>query len=92
MDVHDITWSMVDLIFDLFFLADIIISFMSAYYNRKEVLIFSGRTIALNYARTWFIVDLIAILPIDYLTHTSLHHLGQVLRIPRVLKLIKANK
>ena len=92
IDIDNVTWNVIDLIFDLIFLADIVISFMSAYYNRMEVLIHSRQTIALHYLKTWFIVDFVAVLPLDYITHSTLHHLGQLLRLPRVFKLIKANK
>lgn len=47
IEIDNITWNLIDMVFDLFFLADIAISFMSAYYNRMEVLIYSRRTIAL---------------------------------------------
>ena len=50
-------------IMDVFFLADIIIQFMSAYYDDKSNLITDPKTIAFNYIRSWFLLDCIACFP-----------------------------
>lgn len=77
---------------DLVFLLDIIFSFLTAYYNEIEALITSKKAIAINYLKTWFIIDLITILPLSLITNNSVNNLGAVARLPRVYKMIKAFK
>ncbi len=92
LEIHNPLWISIEVFTDLVFTLDIIFSFFTAYYNRVEVLISSKRTISLSYLKSWFILDIIAILPLDYITNTGFNHFGQMLRIPRVFKLIKASK
>mmetsp|Transcript_8133 Transcript_8133/g.13099 ORF Transcript_8133/g.13099 Transcript_8133/m.13099 type:complete len:684 (+) Transcript_8133:107-2158(+) len=52
-------------IINLFFIADIVLTFFRAYYTNKVELIIRRSHIAKNYVQTWFFVDLVASLPVD---------------------------
>ena len=55
-----------DVVVDVAFLADIAINFRTAYFDRSGKLEMDGRKIAHNYLRTWFFIDLIASVPVDW--------------------------
>lgn len=58
-------WDWINVILDSIFGIDIIVVFLTAYYDDDFNLVESLRTIAANYIRGWFTVDLLAILPFD---------------------------
>lgn len=91
-DTESLFWFISELVIDLVFVFDIIFSFFSAYYNKVEVLVADRRSIALGYLKTWFFIDLIAVLPIQLITHNTLSVFGKMARVPRVYKLIKTAK
>lgn len=52
-------------IVDTLFLIDIVVIFFTAYYDEDVKIIDNRKKIARNYAKGWFIIDLLAIIPID---------------------------
>ena len=56
---------LIEVIVDIYFVLDIGVQFRSGYYDDKE-LITDSRKIAGRYMRTWFPIDLISCLPINY--------------------------
>jgi potassium voltage-gated channel Eag-related subfamily H member 8 len=66
--------------FTLFFHfnSDIILNFRTTYVSRKGEVVSDSKSIALNYLRGWFIVDLLAALPFDHLYASNLYS-GEVL-------------
>lgn len=74
--------SIVDLFVDTMFIADILINFRTTYLSDGEVVTEPGK-IAVNYIKGWFIIDLIAAIPFDFLLFrvstdvrsNQLHHL-----------------
>ena len=52
---------------DLIFLMDLVLNFFFAYYDDEYMLVDDRGAIAKNYLRSWFTVDLIAIIPISLL-------------------------
>jgi hypothetical protein len=50
---------------DLLFFLDIIVNFFSAYIDETFQVIDDRKTIACNYFKGWFSIDLIAIIPFD---------------------------
>ena len=50
---------------DIYFVIDIGVQFRSAFYDDKELII-DTRMIAARYMRTWFFIDVISCLPINY--------------------------
>lgn len=63
-NTEDIQWVSVEIFIDLVFLADIIFSFFSAYYNKIEALVSNKREISCGYLKSWFFIDIIAIFPL----------------------------
>lgn len=53
--------------------ADIILNFRTTYVSRKGEVVSDSKSIALNYLRGWFVVDLLAALPFDHLYASDLY-------------------
>lgn len=71
IDKIDLTWFIIDLIIDILFFIDIIITFNTAYYNSYGELITNRKVIALSYLKTYFILDLLTIIPFTYIFEDS---------------------
>jgi len=56
-------WSYFENIFDGLFLIDIVVNFLSAYFDEDYILVDNLKPIAFNYLRTWLIIDVVAIFP-----------------------------
>ena len=56
---------LIDNFFDCFFMIDISINCVSSYYDDKNQLVFTPRTILLNYLKGWFIIDFLAVFPYE---------------------------
>lgn len=52
---------------DYITLSDIILNFRTTYVSRKGEVVSNSKSIALNYLKSWFLVDLVAALPFDLL-------------------------
>jgi len=50
------------------FLIDIFIIFDSAFYNHEFIIVETRKIIAKEYIKSWFLVDLLAILPFEILS------------------------
>jgi hypothetical protein len=59
--------AVLDLLMDVFFLVDVIRLTFTAYYDAYGHLIVTPRDVALNYLKTWFLLDFIASFPFDWL-------------------------
>ena len=55
----------VDLMMDAAIVCDIFLNFKAYYYNNERYLVTKPLKIRLNYMRTWFFVDLFAVVPAD---------------------------
>lgn len=53
--------------------ADIGLNFRTTYVNKKGEVVAKPKSVALNYLRGWFIVDLLAALPFDLLNAGGLY-------------------
>ena len=58
-------WRLLNIIIDSFFIIDIVFSFNTAYYDEDFVCIDSRKIIACKYMQSWFLVDIVAIIPFD---------------------------
>jgi hypothetical protein len=63
----DTNWTTACLIIDFLFLMDIFINFFSAYEDQDLRIQDDRKLIVKNYLRGWFIIDIVAILPIETL-------------------------
>ena len=56
-----------DIIVDLLFLGDIIVTCFLAYYNEDNEIVTSKRKIFVKYLTSWMLIDIIGILPVQYM-------------------------
>eukprot|EP01052_Picozoa_sp_SAG31_P008812 SAG31_NODE_451_length_15511_cov_77.547301_6_plen_520_part_00 len=56
-----------DVFVDIYFLADLVLNFFTAFYDDKGVREFRLGKIAANYLRGWFLIDLLSCLPVNYI-------------------------
>jgi hypothetical protein len=86
-------WIIIDSTVDSLFVADIVLCFFSAYYDKKDNLILDRRVISKNYIRGWFFLDVTAILPLYYILHSPKYNqLVRLARLPKIYRLIKMTK
>ncbi|GIY80037.1 potassium voltage-gated channel subfamily H member 8 [Caerostris darwini] len=81
-----------DVIMESIFIIDIILNFRTTYVNKKGEVVANPCSIARNYLRGWFIVDLLAALPFDLLYACSLYSrntLMHLLKLTRLLRLAR---
>lgn len=89
------TSNSIDVTVDLLFFLDILINFISAYEDEATGLpIISLKKIALNYTTGWFLIDLLAVLPVK-LFESALEgdgaqlKLARLARLPRLYRLLR---
>ncbi|XP_013186595.2 potassium voltage-gated channel subfamily H member 8 isoform X6 [Amyelois transitella] len=88
-----------DVVVEALFIVDIVLNFRTTFVSKKGEVVSDSKAIALNYIRTWFVVDLLAALPFDLLyasdvysgaesTHGNVHlvKLTRLLRLARLLQ------
>ncbi|KAI4487979.1 hypothetical protein M0802_011638 [Mischocyttarus mexicanus] len=56
-----------DVVVEALFIFDILLNFRTTYVSRKGEVVSNSKSIALNYVKSWFFVDLVAALPFDFL-------------------------
>eukprot|EP01051_Picozoa_sp_SAG22_P003475 SAG22_NODE_170_length_16713_cov_33.746298_7_plen_679_part_00 len=62
-------WFWFDLVVDMYFIADMVVSFRTAYYNTKGILKYKPKSIARNYFKGWFAIDLVSCFPFNYVAY-----------------------
>ena len=91
----DETWMVVENMVTLSFVLSICINFVTAYYTPEGVLVFDCIKVAKNYAKGFFMIDLIATIPFDELSEgdddeaSSALLMGRLARLTRVLKFFR---
>ena len=84
-----------DPLVDLSFLIDIILTFNLAYYidnGEKRELITDKKRIAKNYLKSWFTLDFLSCLPLDYITSYGANGFFKITRVSKLQKLFKLLK
>ena len=61
------TWNVINIIIDSMFFIDIILIFNSAYYENEFELVDDRKKIAKNYLKSWFMFDLLAVIPFEFI-------------------------
>ena len=88
-----VTWNAINYTIDLLFLLDILIIFNSATYNDDFEVNADRCELAKSYLKSWFLLDIIAILPLDLMSSSgnaeSFVRYARVGRITKMLKLIR---
>lgn len=67
----EIVFIVIDEVFDFIFLIDIIVTFFSATYNSKFILIDKWKQIAWKYLTSWFLIDVLSIIPLNLFFRNS---------------------
>lgn len=63
IDNSSLTHTIIYWFVEIFFYIDFIFTWFSGYRNEDQKLIMQLRPIAINYLKTWFIIDFVAIFP-----------------------------
>lgn len=64
-------WEWINLAVDILFVIDIIVVFLSAFYNDDFQIVDNLKDIARHYLFGWFLIDVLAIMPFDLLSSRS---------------------
>lgn len=59
------SWYLLNLILDIIFLIDIVVVFLSAFYDEDFRIVDDVKIIANYYLKGWLVTDIIAIIPFD---------------------------
>ena len=94
MDTEPASWIRVYYIVDFMFLVDICQIFNSAYYDENFNMVQDRKLIAKTYIGSWFIVDVVAIIPFDLFmgNSNSINEIVRITRIGRMYKLVKLTR
>ncbi len=63
--------NVVDLIVDVLFIIDIVITFRTTYVNHNDEVVTHPKLIAMHYIKGWFLIDMVAAIPFDLLIFCS---------------------
>ncbi|XP_043597780.1 potassium voltage-gated channel subfamily H member 8 isoform X1 [Bombus pyrosoma] len=88
-----------DVVVEALFITDIILNFRTTYVSRKGEVVSNSKSIAVNYLKGWFFVDLVAALPFDFLYASDVYsgeesghgniHLVKLTRLLRLARLLQ---
>ena len=67
IDVPSVASDNFDLVIDSLFTLDICINFLSAFEKADGTLVYKLKEIAIAYIRSWFLLDVMAVFPFDFL-------------------------
>ncbi|KAG8452396.1 hypothetical protein GDO86_004264, partial [Hymenochirus boettgeri] len=82
-----------DLAVEILFILDIVLNFRTTFVSQSGQVVFAPRLIFFHYLRTWFLLDLLAALPVDLLYSCNINvyfgaHLLKTVRLLRLLRLL----
>lgn len=84
-------------IIDIIFLVDMVLTFLTAYENKRGDMVFDRKLIIVNYVKGWFIIDLVAVFPFDLIAEAAAGSsnpstITDILKLPRLLRLARVRK
>lgn len=83
----------IDRFIDCFFVLDIFLNFFTAFKKEDGELEVNRRKIAVKYLKTFFILDLLAVLPFEYMQQdNNVGVVGPAFRFPRIIRIIRLVK
>ena len=86
-------WNLFSIVVDTLFLFDVIFIFNTAFYDEDFKIIEDRKAIANQYLKSWFLVDILGIFPLELLVGGSdINGVVRIARIGRLYKLIKLTK
>ena len=92
------THTIADYAVDLLFVMDMVVSCSTVYHNQHFELVIDRRKIVSHYVRTWFVIDLLSILPLEVFAYVlssdpdAQYLIADFLRLPRMLRLARFRK
>ncbi|TPP61088.1 Potassium voltage-gated channel subfamily H member 8, partial [Fasciola gigantica] len=66
MGLNDTRKSIVDLVVEVLLITDIVVNFNTTYVNTNGQLVHNRRQLAIHYIRSWFLIDFLAAMPVDF--------------------------
>lgn len=66
IDVSSVASDNFDVVVDSLFAFDILLNFVSAYEKADGTLVYKLKEIAISYIRSWFLLDVLAVFPFDF--------------------------
>lgn len=88
-------WKTIYTIIDICFGIDIVLTFNTSYSESDAMLeIYTRKKIAINYLKGWFVIDLVSIIPFDFLFQgkANVTAVAKFARIGRLYKLIRMTR
>ena len=84
-----------EIFIDIFMGIDIILTFFSAYTDDEENLVKNQKKIIKRYLKSWFIIDILSVLPISYFfkaNKSNIAGLTKISKLPKIYRLVKLTK
>ena len=82
-----------EILIDIFLAIDIVLTFFSAYTDEEENLVKNHKKIIKKYLKSWFIIDIISVLPLNNLFKSGKYSgLTKISKLPKLYRLIKLTK
>jgi CRP-like cAMP-binding protein len=90
-------WQVAQGVADIAFVLDLVLNFVTAFYDSEANLIADHRAIALHYLRSWFATDLVPAFPIDWImalagSRPNVGRINQAIRVVRMIKVLRMLK
>jgi hypothetical protein len=85
-----------DTIMDVYFLADIVLNFRTAYVNRDGMQVVDPKKIAHRYLKGWFVLDAVSCIPVGHISRIIEQKAGEAgpdnVRLLKTLRLLRMSK
>jgi len=95
-DQNTMPWITFNVLSDTLFLMDLVFNFRTGIPVEDSNIILDPKDIRMQYLRTWFLVDFISSIPVDYIFLVvdleSLHESSDVYRTARALRIVRFTK
>lgn len=95
-DQNTMPWITFNVMSDTLFLMDLVFNFRTGIPGEDSQIILDPKEIRMHYLRTWFLVDFISSIPVDYIflivDLESLHDSTDVYRTARALRIVRFTK
>lgn len=95
-DQNTIPWITFNVLSDTLFLMDLVFNFRTGIAGEDSHIILDPKEIRMHYLRTWFMVDFVSSIPVDYIflivDLESRHESSDVYRTARALRIVRFTK
>ena len=86
-DSDNLMWILIDSVVDSLFLVDIVLDFFFAYHDEEFNLVDDRTVIAKGYMKSWFVIDVMSIIPISIIFNTGdFNSLARIARFPKLYR------